>query len=486
MNTGPAVGKFCMFWSDVPNQRADCEQKATHEESSRSFDVMPLKELMLLATLLLLLASSPCRAAEQPPAAQWSAASENGTLLRRHRTCLENQQYHYQGLCCLNCQAGTFVQKECERDYQQGVCAPCEEGHTYTEHSNGMHRCLPCTHCRQDEKQTAPCTTTSDTKCQCRAETFCVPDQACEVCKRCAKCKPGEEEVKKCTHSSNTVCRKRDPAPTKTPSGQTPPTPASPANIWIPVLSCLFFVIVAAALAVWLAAKRCSFEGTCAKSRCDTSEIIKIPIDESSPTAEECQNTHNDVLEGDHSRPESRPLLQETQAGMTNNKASPSPEDEDRGLGDSLSNTTNSSQTSLSALPTAASSGNSPQQSPAPCRISASAMEDPLQHRLVPLQESEKSLKKSFDLFDKYLDVTIHNKFFRMIGVSDNQIRQAESGVAGDKVYELLKSWMQRQGLKADINDLLRALLDLDQRRSAESIASEALRRGYYKHDHAP
>ncbi|KAM9794618.1 tumor necrosis factor receptor superfamily, member a isoform X2 [Syngnathus typhle] len=452
MNTGPAVGKFCM----------------------------------LLATLLLLLASSPCRAAEQPPAAQWSAASENGTLLRRHRTCLENQQYHYQGLCCLNCQAGTFVQKECERDYQQGVCAPCEEGHTYTEHSNGMHRCLPCTHCRQDEKQTAPCTTTSDTKCQCRAETFCVPDQACEVCKRCAKCKPGEEEVKKCTHSSNTVCRKRDPAPTKTPSGQTPPTPASPANIWIPVLSCLFFVIVAAALAVWLAAKRCSFEGTCAKSRCDTSEIIKIPIDESSPTAEECQNTHNDVLEGDHSRPESRPLLQETQAGMTNNKASPSPEDEDRGLGDSLSNTTNSSQTSLSALPTAASSGNSPQQSPAPCRISASAMEDPLQHRLVPLQESEKSLKKSFDLFDKYLDVTIHNKFFRMIGVSDNQIRQAESGVAGDKVYELLKSWMQRQGLKADINDLLRALLDLDQRRSAESIASEALRRGYYKHDHAP
>lgn len=99
---------------------------------------------------------------------------------------------------------------------------------------------------------------------------------------------------------------------------------------------------------------------------------------------------------------------------------------------------------------------------------------------------SEKSLKKSFDLFDEYLDVRIHNKFFRMIGVSDNHIRIAENGAPGDKVYELLKNWMQRQGLKADINDLLEALLSMDQRRSAESIASAAMQRGYYKHADTP
>lgn len=92
----------------------------------------------------------------------------------------------------------------------------------------------------------------------------------------------------------------------------------------------------------------------------------------------------------------------------------------------------------------------------------------------------------SFDLFDVYLDVRIHNKFFRMIGVSDNHIRIAESGAAADKVYELLKNWMQKQGLKADINDLLDALLSLDQRRSAESIASAALQKGYYKHAETP
>lgn len=91
--------------------------------------------------------------------------------------------------------------------------------------------------------------------------------------------------------------------------------------------------------------------------------------DESGATAEERQNDQNAGLEGEgeESRPESRPLLQETQAGMT--KASPPLEDEDRGLGDSLPNTTSSSQTSLSGLPTATSSGNTPRQSPTAFRL---------------------------------------------------------------------------------------------------------------------
>lgn len=93
--------------------------------------------------------------------------------------------------------------------------------------------------------------------------------------------------------------------------------------------------------------------------------------DESGATAEERQNNQNAGLEGEESRPESRPLLQETQGGITKPATL---EDEDRGLGDSLPNTTSSSQTSLSALPTAASSGNTPHQSPKACRQSAADM----------------------------------------------------------------------------------------------------------------
>ncbi|XP_037548272.1 tumor necrosis factor receptor superfamily, member a [Nematolebias whitei] len=428
-----------------------------------------------------------CHTAEGP-ASQWSGEdNQNITLSRLHRTCVENEQYHHQGLCCLNCQAGTFVQKPCERDQEIGTCVFCEHGQTYTEHSNGMNRCLPCTHCRLDETETAPCTRTTDTRCQCRPSTFCVPDQACEVCKRCAKCKPGEQEVKKCTPFSNTVCRKWDPSPTETTTPHPMPTSASPINFVIPVLVFLIIltIVIIIILAVWwFIIKQHTCEIPWSNSRCDFSEIVKIPIDESRATAEERQNIKNAGVEGEESRPESRPLLQETQPGMT--KAAPSFEDEDRGLGDSLPNTTSSSQTSLSALPTAASSGNTPHQSPAAIRLLPADTDNPLQHRLVPLLGSEKSLRKCFDLFDEYLDVRIHNKFFRLIGVSDNHIRIAENGAAADKVYELLKNWMQRQGLKADINDLLEALLSMDQRRSAECIASAALRKGYYKHTDTP
>ncbi|CAB1318664.1 unnamed protein product [Coregonus sp. 'balchen'] len=283
-------------------------------------------------------------------AAQWSSDDRNRT--QRHRTCLENHQYLHQDLCCLNCQAGTFVQRACDRDMEQGTCMSCEHGHTYTEHSNGMNSCLPCTHCRKDQSETVPCTSTTDTECQCRAGTFCVPEQACEVCKRCAKCKAGEEVVKKCTPISNTVCRKRDISPTLHPPTLPTPAPSSPEK-----MVCL----------------------SASDSRCDSNEIVKIPIDESGPTAEERQNSQNAGLEGEEAeevRPESRPLLQETQGGLI--KASPPlslGEDEDRGLGDSLPNTTSSSQTSLSALPTAgaASSSSSPRHSPSTQRLQPTA-----------------------------------------------------------------------------------------------------------------
>ncbi|CAL8406128.1 unnamed protein product [Arctogadus glacialis] len=456
-----------------------------------NFDLVVRKVLVAVAWLSCVQVAG--RAAGLGPAAQWSGDDYANRTLRRLKTCVENQQYQHQGLCCLNCDAGTYVHQACSRELEVGLCKPCQ-GVTYTEHSNGMNRCLPCTHCRSDEMETVSCTSTTDTKCQCKSGSFCVPDQACEVCKRCARCKAGDEEVQKCTAFSNTVCRKRFPSTTELSPPLLPtPAPGSPELIAIPIV--LILVLIFCGLLVWfLIKRRSSCERPCSKPLCESSEIVKIPIDESGATAEERQNDQNAGLEGgEDPRPESRPLLQETQAGMS--KACPPGEDEDRGLGDSLPNTTSSSQTSLSALPTVtaspssstSSSRSSPHPSPTPTQtLLPTAMNDPLQMRLLPLLGSEKSLRKSFDLFDEYLDVRIHNKFFRLIGVSDNHIRLAEGAPPGDKVYDLLKSWMQREGLKADINNLLDALLSMDQRRSAESIACAALQKGYYQHAGAP
>uniref|UniRef100_A0A8C5BRD1 Tumor necrosis factor receptor superfamily, member a n=1 Tax=Gadus morhua TaxID=8049 RepID=A0A8C5BRD1_GADMO len=404
-----------------------------------NFDIVVRKVLVAVAWLSCVQVAAG-RAAGLGPAAQWSGDDYANRTLRRLKTCVENQQYQHQGLCCLNCDAGTYVHQACSRELEVGLCKPCH-GMTYTEHSNGMNRCLPCTHCH--EMATVSCTSTTDTKCQCKPGSFCVPDQACEVCKRCARCKAGDEEVQKCTAFSNTVCRKRFPSTTELSPPLLPtPAPGSPE-------------LIERALSQRLPPS--------------------LHQDESGATAEERQNDQNAGLEGgEDPRPESRPLLQETQ-------------DEDRGLGDSLPNTTSSSQTSLSALPTVtaspsssnSSSRSSPHPSPTPTQTLLMIR---LQMRLLPLLGSEKSLRKSFDLFDEYLDVRIHNKFFRLIGVSDNHIRLAEGAPPGDKVYDLLKSWMQREGLKADINNLLDALLSMDQRRSADEHRLRQARRFIYRY----
>uniref|UniRef100_A0A8C5A3M0 Tumor necrosis factor receptor superfamily, member a n=1 Tax=Gadus morhua TaxID=8049 RepID=A0A8C5A3M0_GADMO len=339
------------------------------------------------------------RAAGLGPAAQWSGDDYANRTLRRLKTCVENQQYQHQGLCCLNCDAGTYVHQACSRELEVGLCKPCH-GMTYTEHSNGMNRCLPCTHCRSDEMATVSCTSTTDTKCQCKPGSFCVPDQACEVCKRCARYETAcVEPASPSLPSSGREWRHGGGAaerPERRPGGRRgPPARVPPAAAGDP---------------------------------------------------------------GGHEQ------------GL------PPGEDEDRGLGDSLPNTTSSSQTSLSALPTVTAS---PSSSNSSSRSSPHPSPTPTQ-TLLPT--AMKSLRKSFDLFDEYLDVRIHNKFFRLIGVSDNHIRLAEGAPPGDKVYDLLKSWMQREGLKADINNLLDALLSMDQRRSADEHRLRQARRFIYRY----
>uniref|UniRef100_A0A8C5BKX9 Tumor necrosis factor receptor superfamily, member a n=1 Tax=Gadus morhua TaxID=8049 RepID=A0A8C5BKX9_GADMO len=401
-----------------------------------NFDIVVRKVLVAVAWLSCVQVAAG-RAAGLGPAAQWSGDDYANRTLRRLKTCVENQQYQHQGLCCLNCDAGTYVHQACSRELEVGLCKPCH-GMTYTEHSNGMNRCLPCTHCH--EMATVSCTSTTDTKCQCKPGSFCVPDQACEVCKRCARCKAGDEEVQKCTAFSNTVCRKRFPSTTEL-SPPLLPTPAQSYSYHLPLP---------------LTPPPC-FEGVRGRGK---GTIPFLPLtqrlppslhqDESGATAEERQNDQNAGLEGgEDPRPESRPLLQETQAGMS--KACPPGRTRTAAWG--------------TACPTPPAL---PRPASRPCPPSP--------------PRSEKSLRKSFDLFDEYLDVRIHNKFFRLIGVSDNHIRLAEGAPPGDKVYDLLKSWMQREGLKADINNLLDALLSMDQRRSADEHRLRQARRFIYRY----
>lgn len=96
------------------------------------------------------------------------------------------------------------------------------------------------------------------------------------------------------------------------------------------------------------------------------------------------------------------------------------------------------------------------------------------------------SLRKSFDLFGE-IDINYHNRFFRLLSLSDNAIRTAEMTYSSpeDRVYELLKIWMEKEGMKADFNSLIGALLSLNQRLSAENIVTRAIYSGYFRYEEA-
>ncbi|XP_063050975.1 hematopoietic death receptor isoform X2 [Engraulis encrasicolus] len=404
--------------------------------------------------------------------------------------------YAHDGLCCLKCPPGTYVKEHCSGTLEEGTCEACDYD-TYTEHENGLTQCLSCTKCPPDQVPTKTCSRTSDTECQCREGTFCLPDHACEVCKKCSKCKEDEFEKKRCTSTSNTICDKK--AKVNTTDEQ---KTVLEGFFGVIIAVCVVLpLLVIAGIAIYVLRRKWPQKLRDAIGRKHASHGKSVP----SETGEESFSAMRE--------PEHRPLKQLVGSAT-------SPEDEDTGLGDSLPNTASSSQASLSALPPtlppaplpcvvpptqaqpqppiACTNGNWSYNSGGACNSSSNSSSlspNPLiqplirivEHngipRLVPTNGDE-SLRKSFDLFDE-VDVLFHKRFFRHIGLGDNDIRSTETVCPDDKMYTLLRMWRERQGMKASINDLIDALLHLDQRLSAENIIAKAVEFGLYKYEEA-
>uniref|UniRef100_A0A8C3KIL8 TR10B factor n=1 Tax=Calidris pygmaea TaxID=425635 RepID=A0A8C3KIL8_9CHAR len=61
--------------------------------------------------------------------------------------------------------------------------------------------------CPTDEVETSPCRPTSNTQCACKSGTFCSPDHPCEMCQKCRpRCPQGEVELAPCTPHSDRQC----------------------------------------------------------------------------------------------------------------------------------------------------------------------------------------------------------------------------------------------------------------------------------------
>ncbi|XP_034026917.1 hematopoietic death receptor isoform X2 [Thalassophryne amazonica] len=104
--------------------------------------------------------------------------------------------------------------------------------------------------------------------------------------------------------------------------------------------------------------------------------------------------------------------------------------------------------------------------------------ETELFQRLVPVN-GEASLRSCFEYFED-LDVDYHKRFFRSLGIHDNTIKSKHSLQHEDRIHSLLNIWMEREGKAASLNDLLKTLLDLNQRLTADKVKDQAIAKGHY------
>ncbi|XP_038560169.1 tumor necrosis factor receptor superfamily member 10A-like isoform X4 [Micropterus salmoides] len=105
-------------------------------------------------------------------------------------------------------------------------------------------------------------------------------------------------------------------------------------------------------------------------------------------------------------------------------------------------------------------------------------LEDEQFPSLVPVNGVE-SLRKCFGYFEE-VDVNYHKRFFRHLGIMDNVIKSKEDLPYEDRIHELLNIWVEKEGREASLNDLLKALLALNQRRTAETVKENAIHSGQY------
>ncbi|XP_035851783.1 hematopoietic death receptor isoform X1 [Sander lucioperca] len=378
-----------------------------------------------------------------------------GNRTKRDVHCRPDLEYLNGNICCLYCPAGTHKISPCTRAGEKGKCEECEDG-TYTEHANGLQLCLKCTQCRSDQEVVRPCTPTQDTECQCKLGRFCAPDQACEVCKTCSRCEEDEEMERSCTSTSNTECKKIQTNAVST---------SAKASVIVPLVLIAAVVIGGLIIAVCTRRHR---KATDTQRNVPDGLKAGLHYSRNCPTKEKSneetpgQSCSNLIL--------SRQLVRA--------KSSAGIEEERKVLCESLcSSSASNSQHSLTGLPCSAF----PAYPPPACPMvptQPNSREDKQFPKLVPVN-GEESLRKCFEYFEE-IDFYYHKRFFRHLGIMDNVIKSKDHLLYDDKIHELLNIWVEKEGKEATLNDLLKALLDLNQRRTAETVKENAVLNGHY------
>ncbi|XP_014869642.1 PREDICTED: tumor necrosis factor receptor superfamily member 10B-like isoform X1 [Poecilia mexicana] len=353
------------------------------------------------------------------------AYPQRGVKSGRSVSCKEDIEYLHNGICCVKCEAGLYVQTPCTETGKKGTCEECGYG-TFTEHANGLKQCIKCTQCPPDQEIVRGCSHTQDTLCQCKPGKYCHPDEACEICKKCSRCNSDEEVVKNCTSTSNTECKKRQ-------SNSSPEADTTLIAVLTLVFVVLFLGFVILIFIFWKKKWKTA----------DSNSFKPGYISVSKPHSTN-PSTYVNVY-----KPQGKG------------------KEETINLCESNPSSASSSQHNLTD----------------PAEMLP--WEDPNRREEVPFptlipKNGVESLTACFEFFEE-LNVDFHNRFFRKLSIEDNKIRSKDHHSHEDRIHYLLAYWVEKKGKEASLNDLLRALLDLNQRRTAETIMDNAIKKGYYE-----
>uniref|UniRef100_A0A673MMI6 TNFR-Cys domain-containing protein n=1 Tax=Sinocyclocheilus rhinocerous TaxID=307959 RepID=A0A673MMI6_9TELE len=115
-------------------------------------------------------------------------------------------EYEINGHCCPMCAPGNRVLWHCTVDTST-TCAPCNTS-TYTDESNGLEICFPCSACDAGLRIQKACTRLSDTVCEPLEGFFCMVQEkgSCRLAVKHSQCKPGEYIQQRGTANTDTVC----------------------------------------------------------------------------------------------------------------------------------------------------------------------------------------------------------------------------------------------------------------------------------------
>ncbi|XP_048186948.1 tumor necrosis factor receptor superfamily member 10B-like [Perognathus longimembris pacificus] len=380
-------------------------------------------------TVLVLVASTPLLIQPGPASA---------VTLSRQPAALQDMK---QRPAEVSCKPGFYLSVECK------CCLRCEAGIEFTSYTNSLPTCMRCSECREDQEVKTACTTTSNTVCQCKTDTFRTTE-APEFCQRCRdRCPEGEVEVVSCDSWHDRKCVPKAAGGTGAPEKPVntttePPTSTSSHLGWV-IGGILVLVIIGFCVVVCICKYRKKKTGICPGP--GGLAALKTAFSKCSTRPAEVQdNNHNETLS----------------------------------LGP-LPSTVHVEQET--GRPNRATRADARSPGEAQCLL-----EGPAKKRLlVPVDGVDliETLKLSFIYFQSVIPLKSWDKLMRQMGLSDNDILLARAVAPHDALYEMLLTWLQKTGRHASLNTLLDALETLGERCARDKIEDHMVHSGKFVYE---